>query len=148
MAAALLSTLGIILTSIQIESLIMTQEIPQPPVAKKVPKETRIHGYTILDNYAWLRDDKRQDPEVINYLKAEDEYADIMVKHTEVFREGLYKEMLARIKETDEQVPYQQGDYFYYSRTEQGKQYSIFCRKKGKLQAVEEITIDQNKMAE
>src|SRR5262245_40934879 len=99
MALALLLTLGIILSGIKIEPLIMAKEHPQPPVAKKVPKTTQIHGYTIQDDYAWLRDDKRQDPEVINYLKAESEYADLMMKHIDGFREELYKEMLARIKE-------------------------------------------------
>src|SRR5262245_34430503 len=136
------------MTFIQVEPLTGAQENPTPPVAKKVPKTTEIHGYKIVDDYAWLRDDKRQDPEVIGYLKAENAYTDLMTKHTERFQEALYKEMLARIKETDEQVPYRLGDYFYYSRTEQGKQYPILCRKKGHLKAKEEVTIDVNKMAE
>ncbi|MCI0525608.1 MAG: S9 family peptidase, partial [Acidobacteria bacterium] len=82
------------------------------------------------------------------HLKAEADYADAMMKSTAGFQEALYKEMLARIKETDENVPYRKGDYFYYTRTEQGKQYPIFCRKKGDLKAPEEITLDMNKMAE
>lgn len=95
-----------------------------------------------------MRDDKRENPDVINHLKAENEYADALMKPTQAFREALYKEMLGRIKETDEQVPYRQGEYFYYSRTEQGKQYPILCRKKGSLTAAEEVTLDLNKMAE
>ena len=126
----------------------MAQEHPQPPVAKKNPKTTTIHGYALVDDYAWLRDDKRQDPDVIAHLKAETDYADAMMKSTKGFQESLYKEMLARIKETDEQVPYKQGGYFYYSRTEQGKQYPILCRKRSTLKNPEEITVDMNRMAE
>ncbi|MFN8005293.1 MAG: S9 family peptidase [Acidobacteriota bacterium] len=124
------------------------EQVPKPPIAKKIPKTTKIHGYTEVDDYAWLRDDKRENPDVINHLKAENEYADALMKPTQAFREALYKEMLGRIKETDEQVPYRQGEYFYYSRTEQGKQYPILCRKKGSLTAAEEVTLDLNKMAE
>ncbi|MGH9843167.1 MAG: S9 family peptidase, partial [Blastocatellia bacterium] len=124
------------------------EQPPKPPIAKKIPKTTEIHGYKLVDEYAWLRDDKRQDPAVINHLKAENDYADAMTASTKSFQDALYKEMLARIKETDEQAPYKQGEYFYYSRTEQGKQYPILCRRKGNLKAAEEITIDMNKMAE
>ncbi|MDX2033392.1 MAG: S9 family peptidase [Blastocatellia bacterium] len=122
--------------------------ITKPPVAKRIPKKTEVHGYTLIDDYFWLRDDKRENPEVLDYLKAETEYADAWMKPTAKFQQALYQEMLGRIKETDEQVPYKQGDYFYYSRTEQGKQYPILCRRKGSLTAPEEVTIDMNKMAE
>jgi oligopeptidase B len=148
LAALLFSTIGVILIGVRTELSTMAQEHPQPPIAKKIPKTTQIHGYTVIDDYAWLRDDKRENPEVLEYLKAETAYADAMMKHTQPFQEALYKEMLARIKETDEQVPYKQGEYYYYSRTEQGKQYPILCRKKGSLKAAEEVTIDMNKMAE
>jgi oligopeptidase B len=124
------------------------EQPPKPPVAKKIPKTTQIHGYSVVDDYAWLRDDERKNPEVLSYLKAEDEYADAMTRSLQGFRETLYKEMLGRIKEDDSQVPYKQGEYYYYSRTEKGKQYPIMCRKKGSLTAPEEITIDQNQMAE
>jgi oligopeptidase B len=124
------------------------EQVPKPPIAKKAPKTTQIHGYTITDDYAWLADKEKKDPEVLAYLKAEDDYAVAMMKSTAGFQESLYKEMLARIKETDENVPYRMGEYFYYTRTEQGKQYPIFCRKKGSLTAPEEITLDMNKMAE
>ncbi|MBL8166758.1 MAG: S9 family peptidase [Acidobacteria bacterium] len=141
--------LVLLLTLAWIGLPIMAQEqVPKPPIAKKIPKTTKIHGYTEVDDYAWLRDDKRENPDVINHLKAENEYADALMKPTQAFREALYKEMLGRIKETDEQVPYRQGEYFYYSRTEQGKQYPILCRKKGSLTAAEEVTLDLNKMAE
>ncbi|HEY8462027.1 MAG TPA: oligopeptidase B, partial [Blastocatellia bacterium] len=124
------------------------EQPPKPPIAKKVPKTTQIHGYSVTDDYAWMADKTKTDKDVLAYLKAENDYADAMMKPTAGFQEALYKEMLARIKETDENVPYRKGDYFYYSRTEQGKQYPIFCRKKGDLKAPEEITLDMNKMAE
>src|SRR5499426_4776829 len=124
------------------------EQPPKPPIAKKVPKTTQIHGYTVTDDYAWMTDKEKKDKDVLAYLKAETEYADAMMKSTAGFQESLYKEMLARIKETDENVPYRKDGYFYYTRTEQGKQYPIFCRKKGDLKAPEEITLDMNKMAE
>src|SRR5215467_4441090 len=118
------------------------EQSPKPPIAKKVPKTTQIHGYTVTDDYAWMADKTKTDKDVLSYLKAETDYADAMMKPTVAFQAALYKEMLARIKETDENVPYPKGAYFYYSRTEQGKQYPIFCRKKGALKAPEEITLD------
>jgi oligopeptidase B len=105
-----------------------------------------IHGEHRQDDYAWLRD--KDDPAVAAYLQAENAYADEVMRPTEAFQEALYKEMLARIKETDVNVPYRKGEYFYYSRTEQGKQYPILCRKKGNLEAPEEVTLDLNRLAE
>lgn len=124
----------------------MFQEtVPQPPVAKKIEKITKIHGETVVDDYFWLRD--KSNPEVIKYLKAEDAYADAMTASTKGFQDALYKEMLGRIKETDVNVPYKYGNYYYYTRTVEGKQYPIYARKKGSLSGVEEITLDQNEMA-
>jgi oligopeptidase B len=138
-----------LLTLALIETAMMAQEqVPKPPEAKTVPQTTQIHGYTVVDEYAWLVDKTKSDPAVLAYLKAEDEYANNLMKPAEAFREALYQEMLARIRETDENVPYRKGNFFYYSRTEKGKQYLIFCRKKGDLKASEEITLEQNKMAE
>src|SRR5262249_42356231 len=94
----------------------------------------------------WLRD--KANPEVAAYLEAENAYADAVLKPTEGFQQRLYDEMLARILETDVNVPYRQGAYFYYSRTEAGKQYPIFCRKKGSVEALEEVTLDLNLLAE
>ncbi|MBO0797982.1 MAG: S9 family peptidase, partial [Blastocatellia bacterium] len=140
---------SLLLTLALIETATMAQEqVLKPPVAKKVPKTTRIHDYTVVDDYAWLEDKSKTDPEVLAYLKAEDDYADSVMKPSEAFRNTLYQEMLARIKETDENVPYRMGDYFYYSRTEKGKQYPIYSRRKGSLQAPEEITLELNKLAE
>ena len=105
------------------------EQIINPPIAKIIPKSDTLHGDIRVDNYYWLRD--RKNPEVIEYLEAENEYTKAMMKHTEKFQEQLYKEMLGRIKEEDMDVPVKIDDYYYYKRTEKGKQYEIFCRKKG-----------------
>src|SRR5271168_2645746 len=117
----------------------------QPPVAKKVPKATEINGVTLVDNYFWLRE--KSNPEVKAYLEAENAYTDAVMKPTEPLQKELYAEMLGRIKETDVEVPYREGAYFYYSRTEAGKQYSIHCRKKGSMDASEEVILDVNELA-
>jgi oligopeptidase B len=116
-----------------------------PPVAKKVPRTTTIHGDVRVDNYYWLRE--KQNPEVISYLEAENAYMRAVMKPTEGFQEKLYAEMLGRIKQTDLDVPYRMGDYWYYSRTEKGKQYPIHCRKRGSLDGKEEIVLDLNELA-
>jgi oligopeptidase B len=117
-----------------------------PPVAKKIPQTTKIHGDTLIDDYFWLRE--KSNPEVINYLKAENDYTEAVMKPTATLQETLYNEMLARIKETDLSVPYPKDGYLYYTRTEQGKQYPIYCRKKGSLRGKEETLLDLNVMAE
>ena len=119
--------------------------LPAPPVAKKVPKITEINGRKLVDNYYWLRD--KPNPEVKAYLEAENVYTDAVMKPTDAFQKKLYDEMLSRIKETDVDVPYKEGDYFYYSRTEAGKQYQMRCRKKGSVDAPEEVLLDINEMA-
>ena len=118
---------------------------PQPPMAEKKPKVTKIHGETLVDDYFWLRE--KSNPQVLEHLKAEDAYAQTFMKPTAPLQEKLYKEMLSHIKQTDVNVPYRQGGYFYYTRTEEGKQYPIFCRKKGSTDAKEEIVLDQNELA-
>jgi oligopeptidase B len=118
---------------------------PQPPVARKEPKETQLHGEKLVDNYAWLQ--KKGSPDVVAHLKAENVYTDQVMSPFKPLEDQLYAEMLGRIKQDDNEVPYRQDGYFYYSRTETGKQYSIFCRKKGSLKAKEEILIDLNQMA-
>lgn len=118
---------------------------PQPPVAKKVPHVTEIHGLKLVDDYFWLRD--KPNPDVRAYLEAENAYAESVMKPTEALQKKLYDEMLSRIKETDENVPYREGAYFYYSRTEKGKQYPILCRK-ASLDGPEQIVLDVNKLAE
>ena len=93
---------------------------PTPPVARRVPKVDVVHGDVREDDYFWMRE--KEDPEVTAYLTAENAYTDAVMKPTEAFQETLYAEMLARIKEDDQTVPYRRGGYFYYSRTETGKQ--------------------------
>jgi oligopeptidase B len=118
---------------------------PQPPMAEKKPKTTNIHGVTLVDDYFWLRE--KTNPAVMSHLKAEDAYTETVLKPTVPLQEKLYNEMLSHIKQTDENVPYRYGNYFYYTRTVEGKQYPIFCRKKGSTEAPEEILIDVNELA-
>ena len=118
----------------------------QPPVAKKVAHETKIHGYTLKDDYFWLREKKN--PEVIKYMEDENAYTEEVMKPTKQFQEALYNEMLGHIKQTDLSVPSRIGDYYYYSRTQEGKQYPYQCRKKGSLEGKEEVILDLNKLAE
>ncbi len=122
-----------------------TGTLPAPPVAKKVPHVTEVNGRQMVDNYFWLRD--KPNPEVRAYLEAENAYTDAVMKPTEAFQKKLYDEMLSRIKENDVEVPYREGDYFYYLREEAGKQYPIRCRKKAAADSPEEIVLDQNELA-
>src|SRR5947207_12199902 len=122
-----------------------SSSVTEPPVAKKIPKTTEINGHALVDNYYWLREKKN--PEVKAYLEAENAYTDAVMKPTEALQKKLYDEMLGRIKETDIEVPYKEGGYFYYTRTEAGKQYGIRCRKKGSMDAPEEILLDVNELA-
>ena len=117
-----------------------------PPIARAVPKTVTLHGDTRVDNYFWLRD--RDNPATIQYLDAENRYTEAVMKHTGALQSKLYSEMLGRIKQTDLSVPTKRDDHFYYTRTEEGKQYPIFCRKHGSVQAAEEILLDGNAMAE
>src|SRR5918912_4201353 len=112
----------------------------KPPSAKKVPKTDTTNGDTRVDDYFWLRDKKN--PEVISYLEAENAYTEAAMKPTEALQQKLYAELLGRIKQTDLSVPYKLGDYYYYTRTVEGQQYAIYCRKRGSLEAKEEITLD------
>lgn len=117
-----------------------------PPVAKKIPHVTEINGHKMVDNYAWLRE--KTNPEVRAYLEQENVYTDSIMKPTESLQKKLYDEMVGRIKETDVDVPYREGDYFYYVRTEAGKQYPIRCRKKASDNAPEEVLLDVNELAQ
>ncbi len=118
----------------------------QPPVAKKDPHTTQIHGDTLIDEYYWLRN--KGTPEVEAYLSAELAYAEAFMKPTEALQQKLYDEMLSRIQQTDIDVPYLDRGFYYYTRTEEGKQYPIHCRKKGSLDAPEEVILDVNQLAE
>ncbi len=123
----------------------MSQPI-QPPIAAKIPHSTSIHGITFVDNYAWLRG--KEKPEVIEYLNQENVYTESIMSSTKDLQDKLYHEMRSRIKEADATYPDRMGEYYYYSRTEDGKQYSIYCRKHLSLDAPEEIILDVNILAE
>lgn len=122
------------------------QPRPQPPVAKRLPVESVLHGERRVDDYAYFRD--RDHAETIPYLERENAYTDAMTAHTKALEDQLYAEIVARIKEDDDTVPVRDGGWFYYSRTEKGKQYPIHARKRGTVEAAEEIYLDENKEAE
>ena len=123
-----------------------TSSTATPPASKKIPKSITAHGETWNDDYFWLREKKN--PEVISYLEAENAYTEALMKPTQNFQETLYREMLGRIKETDANVPYREGQFLYNTRTEQGKQYPIYVRRRAdRPDAPEEITLDLNEMA-
>ena len=117
----------------------------QPPVAKIVPKTLEKHGDKRIDNYYWLNE--RENPEVIDYLNKENEYYQKSTAHTKQFQDELFLEMKGRIKEDDSSVPYLYNGYYYITRFEKGKDYPIYSRKKGSLDAKEEIMFDCNEMA-
>lgn len=124
----------------------MKQNKSSPPKAKKIEKELTIHGDTRIDNYFWLND--RNNQEVIDYLNAENLYTDDVLKDQEKFQESLFNEIVGRIKQNDESVPYFKNGYYYYYRYEEGKEYSIYCRKEKTLDNDEEIILNVNKLAQ
>ncbi|MEM9508527.1 MAG: S9 family peptidase [Cyanobacteria bacterium P01_E01_bin.35] len=115
------------------------------PIAAKNPHELVTHEDLRIDDYYWLR--QQDNPAVIDYLNAENSYTKAQMQHTKELQQSLYDEMLSRIKETDLSVPYRLQDYYYYSRTEEGQAYPIFCRKYQSLEAEEETLLDQNQLA-
>jgi oligopeptidase B len=116
-----------------------------PPSAPTLEHRELRHGATVVDNYYWLRE--KSNPKVAEYLQAENGYTEAMTKNLKPFEDALYKEMLGRIKQTDLSVPTRRGEYLYYSRTEEGKQYPIQCRRKGDMQAPEQVLLDLNELA-
>jgi len=127
-----------------------TQTEIAPPVAPIRRKETMIHGRTLVDDYAWLRE--RENPEVVAYLEAENAYTAAVLEPTAELQKTLYAEMVSHIKETDVSVPFRDGQYWYYSRTEEGAQYPIYCRKTGSADApdanaAEQVVLDVNELA-
>lgn len=115
------------------------------PQIKKIPKELKIHGDTRIDNYYWLND--RENPEVIEYLNAENAYRESEMKHTEHFQSQLFEEIKGRIKEQDQSVPYKKKGYWFYVRFEIGQEHPIYCRKKGSMEAEEEVLLNVNELA-
>src|SRR5688500_10159952 len=119
---------------------------PTAPIARKTPHSTTIHGLTLTDDYHWLRG--KDDPAVIAYLEAENVYTTSVMAHLKPLEDRLYSEMLGRIKQADLSVPARKGEYWYYSRTEEGKQYPYLCRRMGSMAGEEEGLLDLNAMAE
>jgi oligopeptidase B len=119
---------------------------PAPPVARKEPKQTAIHGTVLVDDYAWLRE--KESPEVTAYLEAENQYAEAVMAPLADLREQLYLEMLGHMKQTDISVPYRDGGWWYYMRTEEGLQYPVYCRKADVQGALEQVILDGNALAE
>ncbi len=117
----------------------------KPPIARIVPRALTLHDDVRQDDYYWLRD--KNSPEVIEYLQAENAYTEARMAPAESLREQIYNEILGRIQQTDLDVPARRGDYFYYVRTEEGKQYPIFCRKQSSLQAPEQVLLNGNELA-
>src|SRR5258708_17057075 len=118
----------------------------QPPVARREALEHVLHGDRRIDHYAWLR--QKVNPDVIAYLEAENAYTDAILQPTEQLQEKLYLEMLERIQQTDLSVPYRLRGYLYFTRTEEGKQYALHCRRRDENDAAEELLLDLNLLAE
>jgi oligopeptidase B len=115
------------------------------PFAKKVSCKLVEHNHTRIDNYYWLNE--RENPEVLNYLKAENKYTEVMTAHTKPLEEKLFKEIVGRIAKDDQSLPYKENGYYYYVRFKEKMEYPVYCRKKGSLDAPEEIMLDVNEMA-
>ncbi len=121
----------------------------KPPVATKKPKDVTAHGDNRIDDYGWLRSEEpTKNPELMAHLTAENAYADAVMKPLKPLTDALYKEMLARLKETDESVPYSLRGYWYTDKTEEGKQYSTYVRRKGTTTAADEVVLDVNALAQ
>jgi oligopeptidase B len=145
----IMSTFSFKILILIISPFLLTQAYSQknmkPPIAKKVPKSLVTHGHERIDNYYWLNN--REDKNVVKYLNHENKYCDDIMKPTEGFQKDLFTEMVGRIKQTDLSVPYRIRGYWYYNRYEEGKEYPIYCRKKGSMDGKEEIMLDVNEMA-
>ena len=128
-----------------LEATTLVAAPPSPPAAPKRPVAVTVHGDTRIDEYAWLRD--RNDPAVIDYLEAENAYTQAAMAHAERLTKTLYEEIIGRIKQTDLTVPYREGAYLYYSRTVEGLNYPIYCRRPETPQSPEEIILDVNELA-
>ena len=126
----------------------MTQRQPPapPPIAQKQHTEAQLHGVVLTDDYAWLRD--KQNPEVTAYLEAENAHAEAWMAPLATLRDDLYKEMLSHIKQTDVSVPFRDSAWWYYTRTEEGQQYAINCRKAALEDALEQVILDGNQLAQ
>jgi len=117
-----------------------------PPIARISPQELEKHGHIRTDNYYWLKE--RENPEVIEYLEAENRYTDSVMAPVKEFEDALFEEIKGRIKKDDRSVPYIKSGYYYYRRFEEGQEYPLYCRKNGSLESDEEIMLDENILAQ
>ena len=140
-----LRTVAIAVISLNLAGCQLNEEVEQP-MAKIIPRKLEKHGHVRTDNYYWLRE--RENPEVLAHLEAENQHTASMMAHTEGLQEKLFHEFQTRIKQTDISVPYKKDGHYYYTRTEEGRQYPIYCRKKGSLDAAEQVMVDVNRVAE
>jgi len=140
LAAMIVLTLGTITTLAGAEPTVT------PPVAKRVEHRETRHGEMVIDDYHWLRE--KSNPEVIAYLEAENAYTEALTKDLKPFAEAVYREIRGRLKEADLSVPARRGGYYYYSRTVDGQQYPIRCRRRGSMEAPEEVLLDMNALAQ
>src|SRR5690242_1005297 len=131
----------VILTAMLASTIITAQT---PPTAPRIEHREVRHGATVVDDYFWLRE--KSNPKVREYLEAENAYTAAITKGLQPFADALYQEMLGRIKQTDLSVPTPRRGYLYYSRTVEGKQYPIQCRRKGNMEAAEEVLLDLNEL--
>ncbi|MDE1465388.1 S9 family peptidase [Spartinivicinus poritis] len=146
-----LASLAILLISNNVVSTPVENTVnmlKSPPVAKQQPKMLKVHGEERVDPYFWLRDDERKAQPVLDYLQAENNYTQTSLKPVSHLQEQLYQEMIGRLEKDDSSVPYQRGDYWYYSRFEGDDEYEKLCRRKGHLTATETIILDLNQRAE
>jgi oligopeptidase B len=123
------------------------QNVVEPPVAKIIPYESNYHREKLTDNYAWLKDKTRENEEVLQYIRAENNYTNQMMKQTQGLQKKLFKEVIKRVEEKDESLPVKNGDYYYYWKRGKRQQYSDYFRKKGSLAAKEELLLSLNGLA-
>src|ERR1022692_1002926 len=123
----------------------MHSQTTAPPTAPRIEHRETRHGATVIDPYFWLRE--KTNPAVAQYLEAENAYTEALTGNLKPFSDAIYQEMLGHIKQTDLSVPTRRGEYLYYTRTEEGQQYPIRCRRKGSMEAPEEVLLDANEMA-
>lgn len=130
----------------EMRSELFAKDHIEEPEVQQIPETLSIHGDTRIDPYYWLN--QRENPEVIDYLKAENQYLDTMMAHTEELQDNLFEEIVGRIKKDESSAPYWDNGYYYYIRYEEGKEHPIYARKKGSLESEEEIMLNVNEMAE
>jgi oligopeptidase B len=130
------------------EPVSMPNSEPVPPAAAVRPHVVESPNGSRTDEYYWLRDDTRSDKDVIGYLEAENAYKAAMTAHTKALEDKIYDEIIARIKQDDSTVPYRLRGYWYYTRFETGKEYPIYARKAGTLDAPEQLMLDGNVLSE